>query len=210
MDSKTIYSNLCNSRKHLKESWGYGSGLHRHHIIPKHSGGSEEEDNFTYLTPREHMIAHYLLWRIHRNPNDLRSLKMLGAELTSEQRKAIGEFCRDNEIGIFSESYRNDFQLNSARCRKSASTQSERKVGTFTEEGRKRIATLGGKAGGSSQKRNKQGIHDPANFKKNASLGGKAIKGMRCVTNGKHRTRVKPSQLTEYLNKGYRLGFTLD
>ena len=82
--SADVFINLCQSKKQLKESWGKGSGLHRHHIIPVHSGGTDEESNFTYLTVREHIIAHFLLWKIHRNPNDLRSMHMLGANLSSE------------------------------------------------------------------------------------------------------------------------------
>jgi hypothetical protein len=209
MDSKLIYKHLCESRKSLVESYGVGSGLHRHHIIPRHSGGADEVSNFTYLTVREHIIAHYLLWRIHRNPNDLRSMKMLGANISPKQRQLTGLFCRDSGIGIFSESYRTDKKANSERCRKSAETQKKLQVGTFNKEKRNEIASLGGKVGGSNQKKLGIGIHDPKNFKKNASLGGKAIKGMICVTNGKHRTRVKPENLEEYLSNGYWKGFTL-
>jgi hypothetical protein len=37
-------------------------GYHRHHIIPKHQGGSDDDDNIEYLTPSEHSQAHYELW----------------------------------------------------------------------------------------------------------------------------------------------------
>ena len=205
----SVYHNLCQSKKQLKEHWVPGSGLHRHHIIPVHSGGTDNEDNLTYLTPREHVIAHFLLWKIHKNPNDLRSMKMLGAKLTVKQRKIIGEYCRDNSIGFFSEEYKSNKQLQSIRCKNSAKTQKQLKIGTFSENNRKLLASAGGKIGGKAQKINKQGIHNPENFKKNASLGGKSIKGMICVTNGIHRTRIRKEKLQEYLSIGYRLGFTL-
>lgn len=38
-----------------------------HHIVPRSMGGSDEKDNLVELTAREHFIAHWLLWRIHRN-----------------------------------------------------------------------------------------------------------------------------------------------
>lgn len=38
----------------------------RHHIVPKALGGTDLIDNLTYLTPREHFVAHWLLWKIHR------------------------------------------------------------------------------------------------------------------------------------------------
>ena len=39
----------------------------RHHIIMKSMGGTDEETNIVRLTPREHFLAHWLLWRIYRN-----------------------------------------------------------------------------------------------------------------------------------------------
>lgn len=41
--------------------------LEKHHIIMKSMGGTDDIDNLVMLTPREHFIAHWLLWRIHRN-----------------------------------------------------------------------------------------------------------------------------------------------
>ena len=103
-----IYNNLCFSRCQSNK-WKKGSGIHRHHIIPKHSGGSNEESNYCYLTIREHIIAHFLLWKIYKTPNDLRSMKMLGANITPAQRKIMGEYCRDNNIGFFGASKEQKF-----------------------------------------------------------------------------------------------------
>jgi hypothetical protein len=65
------YNILVNSRKVFKENWLVkGSGLERHHIIPKHIGGTNDETNYTYLTRREHIVAHFLLWKIHKNNGD--------------------------------------------------------------------------------------------------------------------------------------------
>lgn len=68
---KAIHDNLVNSRKHLKEEWKpVHSGLERHRILPAHQGGKYTEDNCTYLTHREHIIAHWLLWKLYRNVGD--------------------------------------------------------------------------------------------------------------------------------------------
>lgn len=99
----TIYQNLCQAGKLRISEWAPGSNLHRHHITPRHVGGEDGPENLTYLTIREHIIAHFLLWKIYRRPNDLRSMKLLGAKLTHLQRKIVGEWCRDNKIGIHSE-----------------------------------------------------------------------------------------------------------
>lgn len=204
-----VYYTLCNARKQLKEQYGYSSGLHKHHIIPKHSGGDDSVENLTYLTVREHVIAHFLLWKLHRNPLDLGAMRMLGANLTTAHRIEIGKWCFVNNIGIHSSDYKENKQLNSDRCRAAAKTQKELRIGTFSETGREQLASSGGKVGGKVHHKNKIGIHDPVNYKKNASLGGKAIKGMICVTNGTHRTRVRVEHLEEYLNNGYWKGFTL-
>lgn len=100
MLSKQIYDNLCDKGKYRRDQYTRYSNLHKHHIIPVHMGGSDEECNFTYLSIKEHIIAHYLLYRIYKNPNDLRSMYMLGAELSPLQRKVVGEFCRDNRLGF--------------------------------------------------------------------------------------------------------------
>ncbi len=38
----------------------------RHHIIPKCMGGGNEAANIAILTAREHFIAHWLLYKIHK------------------------------------------------------------------------------------------------------------------------------------------------
>lgn len=206
----SIYNKLCASKKQLKDLWKPGSDLHRHHIIPVHSGGLDEENNYTYLTVREHIIAHFLLWKINKNPNDLRSMKMLGANLTSNQRKVIGEYCRDNKIGFHGATpeQRKIWSKRGMETQKKSGDENSFYYWS-TEEGRKKRASLGGKAGAKSQMNTKMGIHNPETFKKYASMGGKATKGMVCVTNGKHRTRIRPEKLEEYLSMGYVKGFTL-
>jgi hypothetical protein len=44
-----------------------GQYYERHHIIPKSLGGDNSPENLVILTAREHFIAHWLLWLLHRN-----------------------------------------------------------------------------------------------------------------------------------------------
>lgn len=200
-----IYNNLCHRGCQLKESWYKGSNIHKHHIIPKHFGGLDEESNYTYLTIREHIIAHYLLWKIHRNPNDLRSMKMLGANLTYQQRKIVGEWCRDNKIGFHSVTPEQKREW----AMKGIETQIKNEIGIHNPKNFKKNASIGGKIGSRSQINQGIAIFDKKQRLKYASLGGKSLKGMICVTNGKHRTRIKPEKIEEYLKNGYKKGFTL-
>lgn len=41
--------------------------VEKHHIIPRSMGGNNSKENLIDLTPREHYVAHHLLWKIHRN-----------------------------------------------------------------------------------------------------------------------------------------------
>jgi len=204
-----LYYNLCKNRSQLSEQWKLGSNLHRHHIVPKHSGGTDESSNFTYLTIREHIIAHFLLWKMYKNPNDLRSMKMLGARLTSEQRRVIGKWCRDNKIGIYgaSEEQRLEWQRKGIKSQKAKQDKN-----SFwwwsTEEGRRQRASLGGKVGGKKQAELKLGFHQPHIQRKAASLGGQSHKGKKCMykLGDKSFKRVKPEDIQSYLNEGYIFG----
>lgn len=51
------YYNLISKSHHCTSTRGY----HKHHIIPKSLGGSNDFENIAILTPREHFIAHMLL-----------------------------------------------------------------------------------------------------------------------------------------------------
>jgi len=204
-----IYNNLCETRKQNIHLYKPFSGLHKHHIIPKHSGGTDDEWNFTYLTIREHKIAHFLLWKIHNNPNDLRSMKMLGANLSVNYRRTIGIYCRDNNIGIHSTKYDNKRKEVGHRVGLQAVTNKSG-IHADDQELRSRWASNAGKASIISPNNPWSYWVTKEGQLERASMGGKAIKGMKWVTNGKHRTRIKPEFLEEYLSKGYRLGFTLD
>jgi hypothetical protein len=137
-----IYKNLCESRKELKELYKPNSELHRHHITPRHSGGDDSPNNFTYLTIREHIIAHFLLWKIHGNINDLRAVSVLRGTLSLANRKILGEYCRDNYIGFHGASK----DVRSKWSSIGRDTQKKLKLGIHSIEVRKVASVLGGKA----------------------------------------------------------------
>ena len=110
---KRIYNNLVNSHRDLREEWKpVGSGLERHRIIPRHQGGTYEESNCTYLTRRQHIIAHWLLWKINRHDGDLMAWKymsgikvypMLGKAHSDKTRSKMRESGKGK---IFTEEHR--------------------------------------------------------------------------------------------------------
>ena len=56
-------------------------GYHRHHIVPKHAGGTDNDDNIEYLTVEQHIEAHKLLYERHGKKADLSSANLLLASL---------------------------------------------------------------------------------------------------------------------------------
>lgn len=173
-------------------------------------GGKDEDSNYTYLTPRKHQIAHYLLWRIYRDPNDLRAMKMLGAKLTPLQRKITGEYCRDNHIGFFNPKYKD---VAKQWRMKGSSTQIKNKIGIHNPDNLSKYASLGGKAGTKSQIENRVGIHTLNKEKRSewASLGGKIHKGKKCMYKPGDSTfkRVQQKDINNYLSNGYIFGSPL-
>jgi hypothetical protein len=204
-----IYSNLCENNKSKKENYKKYSGLHEHHIVPKHMGGTDDDYNLTYLNVREHIIAHYLLWKIYKNPNDLRSMKMLGANLSPQHRKIIGEFCRDNELGFFSSSIeeREKWRINGIETQKQDYLKNNIKNFYYwsTKEGRKERASLGGKQRGS--KEFTYWASDEGR-KERASLGGKAHRGKKVMhlPGTKGWKRISSEDINTKLNEGWKFG----
>jgi hypothetical protein len=116
---KSIYNNICNRGSQRKSLYRRGSGLHKHHIIPKHSGGKDEESNYTYLTEREHIIAHFLLWKINRTEKDLWSCQYLNAKsfipknIRKQQASKGGKIGgkKQAELGLGFHQYKNNPEL---------------------------------------------------------------------------------------------------
>lgn len=65
MNYENLYVNLL--LKHGTEEKPSGFYTERHHIIPISLGGDDTEDNQVYLSGRAHFIAHWLLFKIHKN-----------------------------------------------------------------------------------------------------------------------------------------------
>lgn len=207
-----IYENLCNNGKSRKDQYKPKSGLHKHHIHPTHSGGEDSEDNYTYLTSREHTIAHYCLWKINNNPNDLRSMKMLGVQLTPHQRRKTGEFCRDNKLGFFGASIddRRKWAAKGLETQKISANPEKTYWYWSTPEGRQHRARLGGTASMKSPKSKWKYWTTKEGHQQRASMGGSALgkqkrKAMHLPGTNKF-IRVLPSKIAEYKALGYKLG----
>jgi hypothetical protein len=70
MNWTIIYKNLIDNAILEKRTKSTEIYYENHHIVPKHMGGDNSKDNLVLLTFREHVLAHYLLWRIYKKDGD--------------------------------------------------------------------------------------------------------------------------------------------
>ena len=59
--------------------------MHKHHIIPKHAGGTDDPDNLVYLSVKEHAIAHAKLYLEHGDLKDYLAYKGLRKQIGKEE-----------------------------------------------------------------------------------------------------------------------------
>ena len=65
-------------------------GYERHHIVPRSLGGTDDNENITFITAREHFICHWLLIKIYpigeAHWKMLNALRMMRAENPNQKR----------------------------------------------------------------------------------------------------------------------------
>ena len=131
------YKTLCERGKTRKGQWKPGSGLERHRILPEHQGGIYVDSNCTYLTLREHAIAHYLLWRINGN---------VGDQLASRWMRNLKPECYPSRLGI-KHSERSKEKMSQKQSGKLKSEEHKKKISESLKEmwniGKKRSRILG-------------------------------------------------------------------
>ena len=132
-------------------------GKHKHHIIPKHAGGSNDPDNFVYLTIEEHAKAHKKLYEEYGRWEDRLAYEglsgqigkdeiweeiyknrktFLGRKHTEETKKKISESKKRQERLGLTKSHNEEWRKN----------QSEKLMGhTVSEEQRKKVSNSNSK-----------------------------------------------------------------
>lgn len=59
--------------------------FHVHHIIPKHFGGTDDEDNLVLLHPIDHAIWHLVRGRMYNSKGDLAAAKKIQSCLSKDE-----------------------------------------------------------------------------------------------------------------------------
>ena len=134
---------------------------------------------------------------------------MLGAELTPEQRRITGEFCRDNGIGFHGASHEQKSQWAKDTFQKrKRENLDDLWIYWASEEGRRKRASMGGKASWESGNNIPPALKYPEEHSKWASLGGKSHTGKKAMhkPGDKSFIRVPPEEIDQKLSEGYVFG----
>lgn len=59
--------------------------LHKHHIIPRHAGGTDDPDNLVFLTIEEHAEAHRILYERYQRKEDYLAWKGLSGLIGKDE-----------------------------------------------------------------------------------------------------------------------------
>ena len=62
---------------------------HKHHIIPRHMGGTDEDSNLIELTVEEHAEAHRLLFLEHQKWQDYMAWQALSGQIGKEELRRM-------------------------------------------------------------------------------------------------------------------------
>lgn len=99
MNWTIIYKNLIDKAILEKRTKNTEIYYENHHIVPKHMEGDNSNDNLVLLTFREHVLAHYLLWRIHGYEGDKLMYSLRNLQTEEAQRLRVKLAVESNRNG---------------------------------------------------------------------------------------------------------------
>lgn len=137
MNYLKIYESLIESRKTLGRLKKEGL-YEKHHILPRSLGGSNIKSNLILLTPREHYLAHWLLYKMHsghskskmayafyrmcsNNPNQKR---VITSSQYGRAKDSISKSCTGENHPNFGKNPWNEEQIEAIRKRQTGSGNS--------------------------------------------------------------------------------------
>ena len=173
---------------------------HKHHIIPKHMGGSDDPTNLIDLTRAEHAEAHMKLYEQFGKKEDLGAYYLLTGQ-TDEAAK-ISSSLGGTVQGKINAKNGHMVRIQKmsdpvAAGKKGGATTIARGKGSFGDPvERLKSASKGGKTQG---KRNAESGH----LKRIAQIPSKKNRGMIWITNGVTNLMIMP---TDIIPDGYKRG----
>lgn len=79
-----------------------------HHIVPKCMGGTDNKSNLVHLTARQHFLAHWLLYKIHKTSSLVHAWHSMSRIGKGQEHRKINshlfEYCKKHRSKLLSES----------------------------------------------------------------------------------------------------------
>lgn len=90
-----IYISFINEAKERAEkilSIDKNTYVEKHHIIPKHAGGSDDQTNLVFLIYEDHILAHYIRWIEFKDPKDKIAYSVMSNQIVDirKERARLG------------------------------------------------------------------------------------------------------------------------
>lgn len=158
-----------------------------HHIVPRSLGGSNDKDNLISLTPRQHYIAHWMLWKAFGGVAGRSFFMMSNLGKYGKVNSTTYAQAREN----YSEQVSRQLKGKPSQCKFSEETKkkmSDAKLGRNISEETKqklRVAMLG----------QRRGVEFAA--KVSASKRGKSNGRLGCVVSEETKKRIGDAQRGE-------------
>lgn len=176
---------------------------HKHHIIPKHMGGTDDASNLIELSVEEHAEAHRILYEKYKKHDDYVAWKALSGTIGKEE--LIKELMLLGSIKAGKKNAESGHMKNiqkkgsSIGGKRSADVCREKQVNAFFDPTlRNNIAKLGGQVQG---QKNVESGH----LKRIANLPNCRNKGMIWITNGVDNKMIN---IESGISDGWRKGKT--
>lgn len=121
---------------------------HRHHIIPRHAGGTDDPSNIVYLTIEEHAEAHRILFEQHGRWQDELAWKGLSGQIGKEEiisravRPNLGKKFSEEHRRKISESQKGQYRppASAETKAKMSATRNGKKTGARSEQAKKNMS----------------------------------------------------------------------
>ena len=139
---------------------------HKHHIIPRHMGGSDDPSNLVELTVEEHAQAHLELYEKYGNPYDEIAYRMLKGQIKSDEARRLA--------ASHANQWENKSDAGRQACYDNLKLATEKNIGTPRKESTKKKIAEKNKEYWSKQK------HRPWQFKLYI-IEGKEYRGIQAI-----------------------------
>ncbi len=110
--------------------------IHKHHIIPRYMGGTDESENLVEVTITQHAMFHFCNYQLWGNEEDRIAWKMLSGQINVDEAKQKakilgcirgGQIQKENGTGIFALT----FEQRSENSKKTAQSNKEKGIAIF-------------------------------------------------------------------------------